>query len=141
MVVMSQPSAWTASTVHDFTDWPFSKTVQAPQLVVSHPIFVPVSSNVSRRKKTSSVRSSTSRRTVSSFTLSVISISLPLLVRLFVGRATTTAAIGQAFEDRRWLTPRVFQYSRPRGNDCAPHALGRTGHVNMAHPEVGERVD
>ena len=44
------PSAWTASTVHDFTDSPSSSTVQAPQDDVSQPTFVPVSPSCSRRK-------------------------------------------------------------------------------------------
>ena len=60
MVVTARPSAWAASTVHDFTDSPSSSTVQAPQDVVSQPMLVPVRSAVSRRKCTSSVRSSTS---------------------------------------------------------------------------------
>ena len=42
----SRPSAWTASTVHDFTGVPSSRTVQAPQLVVSQPMWVPVSPSV-----------------------------------------------------------------------------------------------
>ena len=36
------PSAWTASTVHDFTDSPSRWTVQAPQDDVSQPTLVPV---------------------------------------------------------------------------------------------------
>ena len=42
MVVTSHPSAWTASTVHDFTLSPLRWTVQLPQLVVSHPTSVPM---------------------------------------------------------------------------------------------------
>ena len=42
MVVTSAPSAWTASTLHDFTLWPSRWTVHAPQLLVSQPITVPV---------------------------------------------------------------------------------------------------
>ena len=38
----SQPSAWTASTVHDLTGSPSSRTVQAPQCEVSQPMWVPV---------------------------------------------------------------------------------------------------
>ncbi len=41
-VVTSRPSACTASTVHDLTGTPSSSTVQAPQWVVSQPMWVPV---------------------------------------------------------------------------------------------------
>ena len=60
IVVISRPSAWTASNVHDFTDSPSSRTVHEPHDEVSHPTFVPVSPRVSRRKYTRSVRGSTS---------------------------------------------------------------------------------
>jgi len=49
MVTTSAPSAWAASTVHDLTDTPSNRTVQAPQLVVSQPTLVPVSPRLSRR--------------------------------------------------------------------------------------------
>ena len=49
MVVISVPSAWTASIVHDFTDSPSTSTVQAPHDEVSHPTLVPVSPTTSRR--------------------------------------------------------------------------------------------
>ena len=49
MVVTSVPSAWTASTVHDFTDSPSTRTVQAPHDDVSQPTLVPVSPTTSRR--------------------------------------------------------------------------------------------
>ena len=49
MVVMSAPSAWTASIVQDFTDSPSRSTVQAPHDDVSQPTFVPVSPSTSRR--------------------------------------------------------------------------------------------
>ena len=49
IVVTSRPSAWTASTVQDFTATPSRCTVQAPQLEVSQPTCVPVSPRWSRR--------------------------------------------------------------------------------------------
>ena len=49
IVRTSAPSTWTASTEHDFTLCPFRWTVQAPQLLVSHPTTVPVSPSRSRR--------------------------------------------------------------------------------------------
>ena len=49
MVVTAPPSAWAASTVHDFTDSPSSSTVHAPHEVESHPMLVPVSPTTSRR--------------------------------------------------------------------------------------------
>ena len=48
MVVMSAPSACTASTVQLFTDSPSMCTVQAPHDDVSHPMFVPVRPTCSR---------------------------------------------------------------------------------------------
>ena len=48
MVVMSAPSAWTASTVQLFTDSPSRCTVQAPHDDVSQPMLVPVSPTCSR---------------------------------------------------------------------------------------------
>jgi hypothetical protein len=60
MVVTSDPSACTASIVHDFTDSPSTSTVHAPHDDVSHPTFVPVSPTTSRRYWTSSSRGSTS---------------------------------------------------------------------------------
>ena len=49
IVVISAPSAWTASTLHDFTVRPSSCTVHAPQLLVSHPTGVPTLPARSRR--------------------------------------------------------------------------------------------
>ena len=40
------PFAWTASIVHDFTGVPFTSTAHEPQLVVSHPMCVPVRPSV-----------------------------------------------------------------------------------------------
>src|SRR5512138_845935 len=61
IVSIVAPSAWTANTVQLFTGRPFRLTVHAPQLVVSQPMWVPVSSRFSRMKWTSSRRASTSR--------------------------------------------------------------------------------
>ena len=47
IVRISAPSAWTASIVHDFALRPFTCTVQAPQLLVSQPMWVPVSPKTS----------------------------------------------------------------------------------------------
>ncbi len=60
IVVISRPSAWTASIVQDLTDLPSTRTVHEPHVEVSHPTFVPVRPRCSRRKYTSSVRGSTS---------------------------------------------------------------------------------
>ena len=49
IVVTSCPSAWTASTLHDFTLRPSRCTVHAPQLLVSQPTTVPVFPSFSRR--------------------------------------------------------------------------------------------
>src|SRR5882672_6952802 len=59
-VVTLQPSACTASTVHDFTGWPSRWTVHAPQWLVSQPTCVPVILKFSRMRCTSSRRDSTS---------------------------------------------------------------------------------
>ena len=50
IVVISRPSAWTASIVHDFTDSPSTSTVHEPHEEVSQPTTVPVSPSCSRRK-------------------------------------------------------------------------------------------
>src|SRR5262245_30816517 len=60
MVVIDAPSAWAANIVHDFTDSPSSRIVQAPHDDVSQPILVPVRPQSSRRYCTRSVRGSTS---------------------------------------------------------------------------------
>ena len=49
IVVTSCPSACTARTLHDFTLRPSRCTVQAPQLLVSHPTTVPTLPTTSRR--------------------------------------------------------------------------------------------
>src|SRR5579872_6472375 len=71
MVVMSEPLACTANMVQDFTDMPSISTVQAPQWVVSQPIWVPVSCRFSRMKCTSSVRGSTRPSTSAPLTFMV----------------------------------------------------------------------
>src|ERR1700733_3845066 len=71
MVVMLEPWACTANTVQLFTDMPSRSTVQAPQWVVSQPIWVPVSERFSRMKCTSSVRGSTRPSTSAPFTFMV----------------------------------------------------------------------
>ena len=60
IVVISWPSAWTASIVQHFALAPSTWTVQAPQLLVSQPTWVPVSPKSSRSRWTSSRRGSTS---------------------------------------------------------------------------------
>src|SRR5499426_2019476 len=59
-VMSSLPCAWTANIVHDFTGRPFIKIVQAPQWVVSQPMWVPVSRSTSRSMWTRRSRGSTS---------------------------------------------------------------------------------
>src|SRR5215472_2517747 len=59
-VEISCPSAWTASIVHDFTAFPSTRTVHAPQLVVSQPMCVPVSPSPRRMRWDSSSLGSTS---------------------------------------------------------------------------------
>ena len=48
-VVTCWPAACAASTVHDFTDSPFSSTVQAPHEVVSQPTLAARRPHTSRR--------------------------------------------------------------------------------------------
>ena len=71
-VPISAPSACTARTVHDFVGCPSSNTVQAPQWVVSQPMWVPVSLSSSRIRWTRSVRDSTSAACASPFTVTLI---------------------------------------------------------------------
>ena len=72
MVVTSAPSAWTASTLQDFTLVPSRWTVHAPQLLVSQPTTVPVLPSFSRRYCTSSIRGSTSSETWTPSTVRLI---------------------------------------------------------------------
>ena len=72
MVVTSWPSAWTASTLQDFTLRPSRCTVHAPQLLVSQPMTVPVLPSFSRRYWTSSMRGSTSSETCAPSTVRLI---------------------------------------------------------------------
>src|SRR5690242_1640399 len=58
--------------VQDFTGVPSTNTVQAPQWVVSHPMWVPVSLSFSRRKCTRRSRGSTSAVRFSPLTVTVI---------------------------------------------------------------------
>jgi hypothetical protein len=67
----------TANRVQDFTGVPSRSTVQAPQLVVSHPMWVPVSPNVSRMKWTRRSRGSTSAVRSTPLTVTVICIVPP----------------------------------------------------------------
>src|SRR6267378_156505 len=83
-VVISLPSAIGANSVQDFTVRPFSSTVQAPQYVVSQPMWVPVRFKFSRKKSTSSVRGSTNASRASPFTRTrTVTISAP---DIFVSR-------------------------------------------------------
>jgi len=59
-------------TVHDFTGWPSSSTVHAPQWVVSQPMCVPVSRKLSRKRCTRRRRDSTSASRAAPFTVTVI---------------------------------------------------------------------
>ena len=59
-VVTSRPSTWTASIVQDLIALPSTSTVQAPQLVVSQPRWVPVSPTPRRIRSASSSRGSIS---------------------------------------------------------------------------------
>src|SRR5262249_33929225 len=60
IVTISEPSAWTANMVHDLTARPFARTVHAPHILVSQPMWVPVRPAKSRIKCVSRSRGSTS---------------------------------------------------------------------------------
>src|SRR5215207_1640857 len=115
MVVTTHPSACAASTVHDFTDSPSSRTVHAPHDVESHPMLVPVSPTTSRRYWTRRVRDSTS-----------CSVEAPLTVI-----ATGTSGVGAAMRatlpgtfrvrirDLPWLRDAIARRCCSRAADCA----------------------
>ena len=88
MVVTSAPSACTASTLHDFTLVPSRCTVHAPQLLVSHPMTVPVLPRRSRRYCTSSIRGSTSSETFAPSTVRLIRVMDDSLEGRVDGRVT-----------------------------------------------------
>ena len=77
-VVIERPSACTASIVHDFIGVPSSSTVHAPQLVVSQPMWVPVSPTMRRMRSTRSTRGSTSSVWVVPLMVTVTSMAAPL---------------------------------------------------------------
>src|SRR5690242_12898784 len=76
-VMSCLPLACTANSVHDFTARPSSSTVQAPQCVVSHPMWVPVSRSTSRIRCTSSSRGSTSAACFSPLIVRLTCMALP----------------------------------------------------------------
>src|ERR1700716_1857563 len=92
IVVTWAPSAWTAKTVQDFTLWPSSSPVQAPQLLVSDPTCVPGSPASSRMYCTSSSRGSTS-----------CSCLVPLMVTATL-RLIATSLISRSACQRRYST-------------------------------------
>src|SRR3954468_18767348 len=71
-VVSSRPLACTANSVHAFTGLPSSSTVHTPQLVVSHPMCVPVRPSSRRMKSARSMRGSTSALCSLPLTVTVI---------------------------------------------------------------------
>src|SRR5437763_14091365 len=75
-VLTDRPSACTASIVHDFTGLPSNSTVQAPQLLVSQPTWVPVSPSL-RSQWTSSTRGSTSPECETPLTVTLMFTLLP----------------------------------------------------------------
>ena len=107
----SQPSAWAASIVHDFTDSPSTSTVHAPHDDVSQPTFVPVSPHASRRNCTSSVRGSTrgacapSRRCTGLIADSSCAGNLSRLVRAAASHGDPDAAPGGRAPSRRGSRP------------------------------------
>src|SRR3989304_4498712 len=70
-LVPPRPPAWTASIVQDLALSPFTCTVQAPQLLVSQPIWVPVRPKLSRSRWTRRSRGSTSASRAPPLTLAL----------------------------------------------------------------------
>ena len=93
--------------VQDLTGTPSSSTVQAPQLVVSQPMWVPVSASVSRMKWTRRRRGSTS---------AVRSTSLTVIVTAIVVHATSLQ--GNRFDrtaaDRAYAVPLLARSTAAR---------------------------
>src|SRR5207245_3974791 len=71
MVSPSRPSTWPTSIRQEFTGWPSTITVQAPQSPTSQPSFAPVRLNWSRKSLSSVVSGGTEALRVSPLTLSV----------------------------------------------------------------------
>ena len=147
MVVISLPSAWTASTVQDFTARLSRWIVQAPQTDVSHPIFVPVSPSSSRMNSVSSVRGSTPASCRAPLTVSAIDIKACLLSDercLELAQATGAAEVVRPHRRAR----RVARARRPRrssanGIDCLSldQLGGRGGPGVPPRDELGEDGD
>src|SRR3954471_8144949 len=92
----SCPAVIAASWVQDFTGSPSTSTTQVPQLLVSHPQWVPVRPSVSRRKCTSSSRGSTSRAT---------SVPLTVIVTCMSASLSGGGGVGGAVEGPREGAP------------------------------------
>ncbi len=90
-VATAAPSACTASSVHDLAGTPSTSTVQAPQLVVSQPMCVPVRPATSRMKWTSSSRGSMSASTACPLIVS-LTCCVAVIARLLLLLAGTPGA-------------------------------------------------
>src|SRR3954452_21244422 len=112
MVVTSAPSACTASTLHDFTLVPLRCTVQAPQLLVSQPMTVPVLPTFSRRYCTSSIRGSTSSATFSPSTMRLIRVMDTPLSEHDCG----VGHVKQPWLGSGWVRPPARAGPGPRGS-------------------------
>src|SRR3954454_5674322 len=108
IVRTSAPSAWTASIVQDLALRPSTWTVQAPQLLVSQPICVPVSPKTSRSTWTRRRRGSTSASRAS-----------PLTVM-----ETCWVVIGASSRERQRALERPVQRSNGQLGDHRPLVLG-----------------
>src|SRR5438309_924557 len=135
IVVTWAPSAWTAKTVQDFTLWPSSSTVHAPQLLVSHPTCVPVSPATSRMYCTSSNRGSTSCSCLVPLmvtaTLRLIATSLisrSACQRRYSTRVAECLVDGVRKQCRQWPERSRIAHSTGRENHAPIDAAGRHRH-------------
>ena len=142
MVVTDMPSTCAASTVQDFTDSPSRSTVQAPQLEVSQPTFVPVRSRFSRRKWTRSVLGSASAVISTPFTLTLMRIRTPALVSFLGYPSWQRGALGKHAGGVAGGTPTWNRSAtlKPHGRtfDCLPNPLRGERYIEMADAEMVE---
>src|SRR5206468_6656297 len=126
-VVISAPSAWTASTVHDLTALPSIRTVHAPHWLVSQPTCVPVSLSFSRSSSTRSRDGSMSMTCSVPLTVTVILATrhLPTSSALAIGGAPCSSP---AAVRRRQASPAISTgqtKTRPRSWPPSPRSARR----------------
>src|SRR5689334_2151632 len=118
--------------VHDLTAAPFTRTVHAPQYVVSHPMWTPVRSNSSRNSSTKRSRGSTLAEYSLPFTLTLIdtrriSSGILMAYRYLLAARTLSRGMDRAFHESGYQRSLVFNRAAQVGLwiGCLPRRIHR----------------